>query len=127
MSNVISQGQGGANTTPSPIPTARTILSLDVNKVTNGLSLSSVLAFSPNGQIVTASEGGLSITYTGTGVPPNLVATVEASLPANFFITIKPPTTPGTYTFQAHFAGTEINGVCLKVRFADNDVYSSLI
>src|SRR5215831_15349229 len=82
-SNVITQGSASR----TALPPVGTHLSLAVNNVTNGLSLRSSLTFSANNQIVTASTGGLSITYTGTGVPPNLVAAVEDGFPANFFIT----------------------------------------
>jgi hypothetical protein len=125
-SNVITQGQGSASTTPSPIPPAGTDLTLAVRNVTNGLSLRAVLAFSANNQIVTAQTGhGLSITFTGTGVPPNLVATVQDSQEAIFFVTIKPPTTPGTYTFQAHFAGATFilnGGGTLQLLKSDSEI-----
>jgi len=75
-----------------------------VRNVTNGLLLTSILTFSANHQVVTAVTP-LTITFTGTGVPPNLTATVKEGFSADVEVTIKPPTTPGTYTFQAHFAG----------------------
>ena len=107
-SNVITQGQGGASTTPSPIPPAGTDLALVVRNVTNGLSLRAFLAFSASNQLVTAPVGGLTITFTGTGVPPNLAAMVQEGNLAIYSVTIKPPTTPGTYTVQAHFAGATL-------------------
>ena len=48
----------------------------------------------------------ITITFTGTGVPPNLAATVQTNDEAFFAVSFKPPTTPGTYTVQDHFAGT---------------------
>ena len=50
----------------------------------------------------------LTITFTGTGVPPNLVTTIPATESAFFSVPFEPPTNPGTYTVQAHFAGTQI-------------------
>lgn len=42
---------------------------------------------------------------TGTGVPRNLVATTDSG--GEYFVDdFHPPTTPGTYTVQAHFAGS---------------------
>lgn len=125
-SNVITQGQGAASTTPSPFPPAGTDLLLAVKNVTNGLSLTSFLSFSSNDQLVTASTGtGLSITFTGTGVPPNLAATVHDGDLAIFKVTIKPPATPGTYTVQAHFAGATLllqGGQSLQILGSDSPI-----
>jgi hypothetical protein len=126
-SNVITQGQGGASTTPSPIPPVGTVLTLTVRNVTNGLSLRASLAFSASNvrQLVTAPVGGLTITFTGTGVPPNLAAMVQEGNLAIFSVTIKPPTAPGTYTFQAHFAGATFilnGGGTLQLLKSDSEI-----
>ena len=121
-SNVITQEQGSR----IALPPGDTELALGVSNVTNGLLLISTLSFSANDQIVTAQTGaGLSITFTGTGVPPNLVATVQDSQQAIFRVTIKSPTTPDTYTFQAHFAGATLilnGGQTLQLHPSDSSI-----
>ena len=48
---------------------------------------------------------GATITFTGTGVPSNVVAITDDN--GNFRnVPFNTPTTPGNYTAQAHFAGT---------------------
>jgi len=78
-SNVITQGQGSR----TALPPMGTDLSLAVKNVTNGLSLRSDLTFSANGQIVIA-QVPITITFTGTGVPPNLTATAQEGFLATF-------------------------------------------
>ena len=46
---------------------------------------------------------GVTIAFTGTGVPPNLVATTGDE--GKYAVQFPTPTMPGTYTIQAHFAG----------------------
>lgn len=49
---------------------------------------------------------GATITFTGTGVPPDLVAITDDL--GNFKnVPFATPTTPGNYTIQAHFAGVQ--------------------
>ena len=112
-SNVITQG-AASTTTPSPNNMA-TVLNLIVRNVTKtDVSVVAILSFQSNGDPVTAtSQSGITITFTGTGVPPNLAPTVQTGNEAVFFVTFKPPTTSGTYTVQAHFAGLEVDGETL--------------
>ena len=58
-----------------------------------------------SGSSVVSQPVPITITFTGTGVPPNLVATIPAGEDAVAVVLFEPPTTPGTYTAQAHFAG----------------------
>ena len=53
----------------------------------------------------------ITTTFTGTGVPPNLVATIPPGEEAVVVLPFDPPTKPGTYTAQAHFAGLTLSGV----------------
>ena len=97
-SNVITQQPG--STTPSPSPSCHggvTLLSLSV--VGTDLLTGSLLC--GDGTLI----NGATITFTGTGVPhnPNFVATTNDG---EYFMSFSPPTTPGTYTAQAHFAGS---------------------
>jgi len=99
-SNVINQGS--SSTTPSPSPTFGTILELGVQLAQK--KLAGVLLFQDTTRPVDVNVP-LTITFTGTGVPSNLVTTIPAGEPAFFSVPFEPPTTPGTYTVQAHFAG----------------------
>ena len=102
-SNVISQG-AVSKTTPSP---NNIVLALSVFSVTKTeVSVAASLLALPGGDIVMAPSP-ITITFTGTGVPPNTAATVQKGLLAVFPVSFKPPTTPGTYTVQAHFAGLD--------------------
>ena len=47
----------------------------------------------------------ITITFTGTGVPPNFAATLPNGA-GQQVVNLRTPTTPGNYTAQAHFAGT---------------------
>lgn len=98
-SNVITQQPG--STTPSPSPNCIggvTLLSLSVE--TALLTGSLTCADAP------FVVSGATITFTGTGVPhnPNFVATTASD--GQYFMSFSPPTTSGTYTVQAHFAGS---------------------
>jgi hypothetical protein len=97
-SNVINQGP--TSTTPAPSPTFGTILDL-------GVELVDVLLFGETTRPVDVNVP-LTITFTGTGVPPNLVTTIPAGEPAFISVPFEPPTNPGPYTVQAHFAGAQI-------------------
>lgn len=102
-SNVITQG--AASTTPSPSPTFGTILDLGVQLTQK--ELAGVLLFQDTGRPVVVNVP-LTITITGTGVPHNLVTTIPATESAFFSVPFEPPTNPGTYTVQAHFAGSQL-------------------
>jgi hypothetical protein len=102
-SNVINQGP--TSTTPSPSPTFGTILDLGVELAQK--ELMGVLLFEDTTRPVDVNVP-LTITFTGTGVPPNLVTTIPAGEPAFISVPFEPPTNPGTYTVQAHFAGAQI-------------------
>jgi len=101
-SNVINQQPASTTSSPSPspsnpcFPTALTILSLFAAQ--NTLSGYLQCAASPD-----TGVPGAIITFTGTGVPPNVVATTDSN--GHYFVRPTSPTTPGTYTAQAHFAG----------------------
>ena len=106
-SNVINQGS--SSTTPSP--TFGTIL--DLGQVLVEGELTGVLLFQDTTQPVVVNVP-LTITFTGTGVPSNLVTTLPARQPAAFTVHFEPPTNPGNYTVQAHFAGAQIPGGTLS-------------
>ena len=73
-SNVITQGAANT-TTPSPNSMA-TVLALGVTNATKtDVSVTAIL-FYLSGDTVTAPSP-TTITFTGTGVPPNLTATVQ--------------------------------------------------
>jgi hypothetical protein len=67
----------------------------------------------------------LTISFTGTGVPSNLVATIHAGRQAFYIAPFQPPINPGTYTVKAHFAGAEIPGGTLSP--SDSQVMSFTI
>jgi hypothetical protein len=97
-SNVITQQPGSTTPSPSLCQAGGTLLSLSV--VGNNLLTGSLVC-----DTETFAISGATITFTGTGVPhnPNFVATTAND--GQYFMSFSPPTTSGTYTVQAHFAG----------------------
>ena len=101
-SNVITQQPSSTTPSPSPSPCASDV---------GGLTILTLAVAPPllSGSLTCVSTptviSGATITFTGTGVPRNLVATTHSG--GEYFVdSFDPPTTPGTYTVQAHFAGS---------------------
>ena len=100
-SNVINREPASTAPSPSPapcpggIPTTILLLALAPPLLSGSLECESD----------STGVAGATITFTGTGfVHPNLVATTDSG--GEYFVDdFGPPTTPGTYTVQAHFAG----------------------
>ena len=103
-SNVISQG-AVSKTTPSPNNILVLALSVESVTKTDVSVAASIISGGSGGAGIVMAPSPITITFTGTDVPPNLTATVQKGLLAVFPVSFKPPTTPGTYTVQAHFAG----------------------
>jgi len=51
---------------------------------------------------------GATITFTGSGVPPNAVAKTDSD--GNYFFSAPEAEKPGTYNVQAHFSGATLRG-----------------
>ncbi len=100
-SNVINREPSSTTPSPSP-PEFGTILTLSVS-----VAKKELIAVLLSGSSVVSQPVPITITFTGTGVPPNLVATIAPGEDALAVVPFEPPTTPGTYTAQAHFAGLE--------------------
>jgi len=116
-SNVINREP--TSTTPAP-PEFGTTLLLSVRNTQKELAFSLI---DSNGVVNVNAD--ITITFTGTGVPPNLAVTIPAFGDAVGSIPF--PTTPGTYTAQAHFAGVTLpngDGILLP---SDSQVVSFTI
>ena len=96
-SNVINREP----TSTTPPPEFGTILLLSVRNTQKELAF----ALSDSNGVVNVNAD-ITITFTGTGVPPGTVVTIPAFHDA--VASIPFPTTPGTYTAQAHFAGVTL-------------------
>jgi len=99
--NVISREP--TSTTPCP-QESPTILLLRVNVQQKNLD---VELTDVSGHAVSVNTE-ITITFTGTGVPPNLSTTIDPGNEAFDVVPFMPPTQPGTYTAQAHFRGVTL-------------------
>ena len=66
---------------------------------------------------------GATITFTGSGVPPNAVAKTDSD--GNYFFSAPEAEKPGTYNLQAHFSGATLpgpSGVPVFFTGSDSDI-----
>lgn len=103
----ISQGGGVAQVTPVPSPSpsqCATMITLSLSPIS--VSLGTVEA---TGTLTACTGSGVpdaTITLTGTGISGTLSVVTDAS--GTFTVNIPAPSSVGTYTVQAHFAGQGI-------------------